>query len=58
MFANSGELDQMPRFAASDLVLYCLPMSHKRVLGLYGLRNMEDDFCSQSRPKAVEMCWF
>ena len=27
----------MPRLAASDLVLHCLPMSHKRVLGLYGL---------------------
>ena len=30
MFANSGEPDQMPRFAASDLVLHCLPMSHKK----------------------------
>ena len=28
--ANSGEPDQMPRFAASDLVLHCLPMSHKK----------------------------
>ena len=27
--ANSGEPDQTPRFAASDLVLHCLPMSHK-----------------------------
>ena len=26
----SGETDQMPRFAASDLVLYSLPMSHKK----------------------------
>ena len=30
-----GEPD--PRFAASDLVLHCLPMSQKRTLGLYGL---------------------
>ena len=27
---NSGEPDQMPRFVASDLVLHCLPMSHKK----------------------------
>ena len=27
---NSGEPDQTPRFAASDLVLRCLPMSHKK----------------------------
>ena len=26
----SGESDQMPRFAASDLGLYSLPMSHKK----------------------------
>ena len=26
---NSGEPDQTPHFAASDLVLHCLPMSHK-----------------------------
>ena len=30
MFANSGEPDQTPRFAASDMVLHCLPMSHKK----------------------------
>ena len=30
LFANSGESDQTPRFAASDLVLQCLPMSHKK----------------------------
>ena len=28
--ANSGKPDQKPRFAASDLVLHCLPMSHKK----------------------------
>ena len=26
--ANSGKPDQTPHFAASDLVLHCLPMSH------------------------------
>ena len=33
----SGDPDQMPHFAASDLALYSLPMSHKKTLGLYGL---------------------
>ena len=28
--ANSGDPDQTPLFAASDLGLYCLPMSHKK----------------------------
>ena len=28
--SNSGEPDQTPRFAASDLILHCLPMSHKK----------------------------
>ena len=37
--ANSGEPDQTPRFAASDLVLHCLPMFHKKALGLNGLRR-------------------
>ena len=30
MLANSGEPDQTPQNAASDLVLHCLPMSHKK----------------------------
>ena len=30
LFLNSGEPDQTPRFAASGLVLYCLPMSHEK----------------------------
>ena len=30
LFADSGKSDQMPRFVASDLVLQCLPMSHKK----------------------------
>ena len=28
--ANSGEPDQTPRFAASDLVFHCLSMSFKK----------------------------
>ena len=30
LFANSEEPDQAARFAASGLVLHCLPMSHKK----------------------------
>ena len=38
MFVNSGELDKTPRFAASDLVLHSLPMSHKKdTICVYGL---------------------
>ena len=37
LYANRGEPDQMPRFAASDLVLHCLPMSHKKDTRLIGL---------------------
>ena len=31
--ANSGESDQTP-CVATDLVLHCLPMPHKKALGL------------------------
>ena len=37
LYTNSGEPDQTPHVAASDLVLHCLLMSHKRTPGLYGL---------------------
>ena len=30
MFANSREPDQAPRSAASDLILHCLLVSHKK----------------------------
>ena len=30
----------MPRSVAADLVLHCLPMTTKRTLVLYGLRNI------------------
>ena len=30
LFEDSGKSDQMPRSVASDLVLQCLPMSHKK----------------------------
>ena len=28
LFANSGDPDQMPHSAASDLGLHCLPVTH------------------------------
>ena len=31
LFANTGDPDQMPHFAASDLGLHCLPITHLRV---------------------------
>ena len=30
IFANSGDPDQTPHYAASDLGLHCLPMSHNK----------------------------
>ena len=38
MQVNSEDPDQMPHSVASDQGLHCLPMSHKRTLGLYGLK--------------------
>ena len=39
--ASIGDPDQTPSSAASDLCLHCLHtcMSHKRTLGLYGLKT-------------------
>ena len=37
LYANRGEPDQMSHFAASDLVLHCLPMSHNKDNRLIGL---------------------
>ena len=31
LFANSGDPDQTPRAAASDLGLHCLPITRSRV---------------------------
>ena len=35
--SNRMAPDGTSRFAASHLGLFCLPMSHKKTLGLYGL---------------------
>ena len=39
LFANSGEPDQTPHFGASDLVLQCLQMSHKKDAMLIWVNN-------------------
>ena len=41
MSANIGDTDQLQRSAASDLGLHCLYMSHKRMLGLNGLKALD-----------------
>ena len=38
--ANRIAPDGTPHFAASHLGLFCLPMSHKRTPGLYGLYGL------------------
>ena len=42
MQANIIAIDGTPRFAASHLGLLCLPKSHKRTPGLYGLICIPD----------------
>ena len=39
--ANSGGPDQTLRFAASDLVLHCLPMSHKKETRLIWIKPVQ-----------------
>ena len=39
--SNSGEPDQTPRFAASDLVLHCLSMSHKKDVRLIWVKHVK-----------------
>ena len=38
---NVREPDRTLRSAASDLALHCLPMPHKKVIGLYGLKHVK-----------------
>ena len=39
LFANSGDTDQTPRFAASDLGLHCLPVTRVGVSRLQWARQ-------------------
>ena len=40
LFANSGDPDQTPRSAASDLGLYCLPVTHLEVSSLQWIKTL------------------
>ena len=40
LFANSGDPDQMPRSAASDLDLHCLPFTLLRVSRLQWVKGI------------------
>ena len=40
LFANSGDPDQTPRSAASDLGLHCLPITLLRVSQLQWVNNL------------------
>ena len=54
-FANSEDADQRPRSAASDLGLYCLPITH---LGVFRLQwvNAKSYFLSKIIIKTLEFC--
>ena len=39
LFANSGDPDQMPHSAASDLGLHCLPVTHLGVSNLQWVKG-------------------
>ena len=41
LFANSGDHDQTPRFAASDLGLHCLPFTLLRVSRLQWVKVLK-----------------
>ena len=42
LFANSGDPDQTPRSAASDLGLHCLPITLLRVSRIQWVRNINE----------------
>ena len=57
MCANGEEIDQTPRSVASGLCLHCLPMSHEKSIGLYGLTlcylvSLANEFCKHFRTRS------
>ena len=46
LFADSGNPDQMPRSAASDLGLHCLPVTHLGVSSLQWVNVWVSTICS------------
>ena len=51
LFVNSGDPDQTPRSAASDLGLHCLPITLLRVSRLYDASTLVDQFVSSPRER-------
>ena len=51
--ANSGDPDQTPHSAASDLDLHCLPMSHKKDAGLKCVQHMRFWYLSKPLDNSV-----
>ena len=49
LFANSGDPDQMPQNAASDLGLYCLPVT------LFGVSRLKWAIYTKSRNNAYKL---
>ena len=43
VFANSGDLDQMPHTAASDLGLHCLPTTVLGISRLQWVKSYQDN---------------
>ena len=50
LFANSGDPDQMPYSAASDLGLHCLPINLLRVFWLQWVKSMLSEISAKDIP--------
>ena len=55
LFANSGDPDQTPRSAASDMGLHCLPVIHLGPSVFNGLTDTEASYMSYNLPHPF---WF
>ena len=51
VFANSGDPDQTPCSAASDLVLHCLPITLLRVSKLQWAKGGPKSFASKQKKR-------
>ena len=55
VFANNGDPDQVPYFAASDLDLHCLPSHSFGVFRLKWVKNLAPGYTFY-QPGAVDVC--
>ena len=53
LFANSGDPDQTPHSAASDLGLHCLPITHLGIFRLNLVKPNQVKICLKANTK----CW-